>query len=163
MRCADCRAGEHQRVETAVLVRETVTLRWYVCECGVCPQPCRTEELAVETSFRWHHVHRGGDGAVLVAPAAVWAAQAAAARADAARDAAKRAAARRHRLPDELGRATGPTPGGQGTGELAIGGVGGHPRHGVGVMRRSTPAASSPARFDLDRCRQPERLGHAQR
>jgi hypothetical protein len=152
MQCADCLAGQHIRAETAVLPLETATLRWFVCECGECPQPCRTPEVGVEPSYRWYGQHRLGDGAMLSAPAAVWTARAAAARAAAASARAARAANRpgRHRAP-ELGRVPAPDAGGQGAGELVTCGAGDVPRHDVGVIRRrSTQAASSPARYELD-------------
>lgn len=153
MQCRDCLNGTHVRTEVEVLAWDTVMLRRNVCVCGVCPKRCPARPVAVETAERWHHQHRDGQGAVLVAPAEVWAARAAAARAAAARDAAARAGLLGRHRAQQIGRAPGPTPGGQQVGELAIGGVGGQPRHGIGVICRSTPAASSPARYELDQCR----------
>lgn len=155
MPCRDCLNGTHVRSEVNVDVFDTVTLRHHVCVCGACPQACPARPMTVEPSHRWHGQHRAGDGAVQAASAAVWTARAAAARAAAVRDRAARAARRRpgrHRA-SELGRATGPAPGGQGVGELATCGAGDQSRHGVGVIRRSTPVTSSPARYDLDQFR----------
>jgi hypothetical protein len=83
MPCRDCRNGTHVRSEVGVLVQDTVTLRRHVCVCGLCPEACPARPVAVETAERWHHQHRhrDGDGAMLAAPAEVWAARAAAARA----------------------------------------------------------------------------------
>lgn len=155
MSCRDCLNGTHVLREAEADPFDTVTLRRHVCVCGVCPQACLARPVSVETACHWHGQHRDGTGAVLTASADVWAARAAAARAEAARDAAKRAArcrTGRHRAP-ELGRATGPTPGGQGVGELVTGGAGVDLRHGVRVVCRSSPVASSPARYDVDQFR----------
>ena len=68
-RCPDCRAGVHQRTEIGVLARDLVTLRRYRCDCGVCEQPCRTQEVGVEPARRrWRALHRFHEGALLVAP-----------------------------------------------------------------------------------------------
>lgn len=83
MLCPDCLAGRHMRVEVGAVVSDMVTLRQYVCECGVCTTPCHAREVGVETLQRWRGQHRFREGAMAPAPAIC----AAAAEEAAARDA----------------------------------------------------------------------------